>query len=407
MTNSKQKRIVVVLGMHRSGTSAITRSLGLLGIDLGDNLHPPGFDNPKGFWEDKDCLEINEQLLGYYGSAYDKLGFAWRDFDTDPFISALKLKAAQIISSRIAAYDGKWGFKDPRTCRFIRFWRSVFEICKCDVYFIIALRNPLSVALSLEARNRIPIEKGYLLWLQHMLPAVLDSIGVPRLVVDYDLLMESPFLQVARISSMLGLSIIDENSLNFQDYANNFLEKGLRHATSSIADLQCDHRVPPDVITAYQLLLRAAKDDLPLNDESFLNFFQELNARLNAFSAVFSYINAREDETLALYSEIANLKYAVGERDSQIAGLTHELAAYRVQADEFARQIVGLQGELAAAQTHITHQTKELAAYRTQADEFAHQIAGLQGKLTSDQLHITHKLRLLAAKLSQFIQGNR
>ena len=58
-----QQRLIVVLGMHRSGTSAITKSLELLGVGLGSELHPAGFDNPKGFWEDRDCLEINERLL--------------------------------------------------------------------------------------------------------------------------------------------------------------------------------------------------------------------------------------------------------------------------------------------------------------------------------------------------------
>ena len=75
--NDIKSRVIVVLGMHRSGTSAIARSLELLGVGLGDNLHPAGFDNPKGFWEDRACLEINEELLRYFGSAYDRMDLAW------------------------------------------------------------------------------------------------------------------------------------------------------------------------------------------------------------------------------------------------------------------------------------------------------------------------------------------
>jgi len=62
MTQAKS-RVIVVLGMHRSGTSAVTKSLELMGVGLGDKLHPAGFDNPKGFWEDRVCIQINGRFL--------------------------------------------------------------------------------------------------------------------------------------------------------------------------------------------------------------------------------------------------------------------------------------------------------------------------------------------------------
>ncbi|MGX2030828.1 glycoside hydrolase family 99-like domain-containing protein [Methylocaldum gracile] len=355
MNNSKQERIVVVLGMHRSGTSAITRSLDLLGVNLGDNLHPPGFDNPKGFWEDKDCLEINEQLLAYFGSAYDKLSIPSRDSEPDSFITELKSKAVRLITSRIASHNGKWGFKDPRTCRFLGFWRSVFDACGCDVYFVIALRNPLSVALSLEKRNRISIEKGYLLWLEHILPTVLNTIGSPRLVIDYDLLMESPLSQVARISSILGLPTIDEDSPAFQDYANNFLEKALRHTTFSVDDLQLDRRAPIDVVTAYQTLLKAAKDEVSLEDKDFLDCFRELRARFNTFSPVFFYINTLEEQNAAFYTQVTSLDQTVAERDQQIIERAQQISNLNQTIAERDNQIATLHREKDAFETRLNH----------------------------------------------------
>jgi hypothetical protein len=55
------KKIIVVLGMHRSGTSALTRGLSTLGVGLGDTLHPAGSDNPTGFWEDRDIIAFNNK----------------------------------------------------------------------------------------------------------------------------------------------------------------------------------------------------------------------------------------------------------------------------------------------------------------------------------------------------------
>ena len=69
----KNSKLVVVLGMHRSGTSAITRGLEVLGVNLGDNLYPAAIDNPKGFWEDNDFLGINEELLAHLDYSVDRL----------------------------------------------------------------------------------------------------------------------------------------------------------------------------------------------------------------------------------------------------------------------------------------------------------------------------------------------
>ena len=68
------KRVIVVLGMHRSGTSAITRGLQELGADLGPDLMPAAEgDNDKGFWEDMGAYRINERILSKLGSSWDGL----------------------------------------------------------------------------------------------------------------------------------------------------------------------------------------------------------------------------------------------------------------------------------------------------------------------------------------------
>jgi len=66
MSIDQKKRIVVIIGMHRSGTSVIARGLKVLGVTLGDNLMPPGEDNPKGYWEDLDINELNVELLNFF-----------------------------------------------------------------------------------------------------------------------------------------------------------------------------------------------------------------------------------------------------------------------------------------------------------------------------------------------------
>ncbi|MGB5750460.1 MAG: glycosyltransferase [Desulfobacterales bacterium] len=337
------QKVIVVLGMHRSGTSAITRSLELLGVGLGDDLHPAGFDNPKGFWEDRECLEINEELLYYLGSAYDRLDLAWERLKNNPFINKLNTKAKHIIIRKLSENNGLWGFKDPRTCRLLSFWHDVFDSVGCETNYVIVLRNPLSVASSLGKRNNTPFEKSCYLWLQHMLPAVLDSEESPRLVVDYDLLMDAPLKQLFRISEKIRLPILDEDGDAVREYLEDFLDNSLRHTKFSAIDVALDKRVPLDVIGAYQLLLSTSRDESSLESPEICSRFKEIYDRLKAHTPAFSYINTIEveDERIKIYTsiserdgQITKLNQALSERDDQISRLNHELETLRCEFDK-------------------------------------------------------------------------
>ena len=261
---AKPQRLIVVLGMHRSGTSAITKSLELMGVGLGVNLHPAGFDNPTGFWEDRECIDINDELLNYFSSAYDRLNLAWNEVKVDAKISELRLKAVQLISRKLLESQGIWGFKDPRTCRLLNFWNDVFFAVGCEVSFVIAVRNPASVAASLKKRNSIPEEKSYFLWLQHVLPPLISLKDYRKVVVDYDEFLDNPYSQVVRISSSLGLPLPDSQSTLIKNFENNFLENRLRHTSFTEAALALDCRAPSMVAVTYNLLHRLAKDEVSL-----------------------------------------------------------------------------------------------------------------------------------------------
>ena len=66
------KQAVLVLGMHRSGTSAVTRFLNRLGAHLPSKLIPPDADsNVHGFWEPRNIVDIHDELLASAGSSWD------------------------------------------------------------------------------------------------------------------------------------------------------------------------------------------------------------------------------------------------------------------------------------------------------------------------------------------------
>ena len=361
--NPKHGRVIFVLGMHRGGTSAVTRALGSLGVALGDNLVPPGEDNPKGFWEDRDFLAINEELLGHLGSSYDRLAPAWRFVESDPAISALKLRAAQLMMSKAARTAQPWGLKDPRTSRLLRFWRDV--ICSCDlsVSYVIALRNPLSVALSLQKRNHISADKSYILWLQHMLPTVLDTVGFPRVVVDYDLLIDQPSIQIRRMANALDLDTKDEGASAAQA-VEAVLAPELRHFEFAMDHLRLDGRVPEDVGIAYDLLRQVAKDERAIDEAGVQQRFEAMDLHLRAYSSIFRHVNELEDDKIGLYTTL-------GERDSRVSALTQVVSGSEVQIAQLKEELshwketrIGELSQIAAErETHVRALLDRAAGY--------------------------------------------
>lgn len=174
--NSTQKNIFVVLGVARSGTSAIARGLKALGIELGDKMSSGNSKwNAKGFWEDTDIVyQIN-------GKAFSMLDFAPYGIKTlDPAkqtsekLHEVKLAAIELLKQRFTATD-HWGFKDPSTIKLLTFWQNIFHELSIKENYIIALRNPLASAQSYQKVTGSGIEISLLLWLMHIIPAIEET----------------------------------------------------------------------------------------------------------------------------------------------------------------------------------------------------------------------------------------
>jgi hypothetical protein len=296
--------VIVVLGMHRSGTSAVTRSLELLGVGLGGNLHPANFDNPTGFWEDKDCLAINEQLLAALGSAYDQLDIAWENILETPAVAGLRWRAGELLKAKLAEAGGIWGFKDPRTCRLLDFWQAVFTDVGCDVKYLIALRNPASVAASLNHRNGIPFEKSYLLWLQHVMPSATKTVGQARVFTDYDELLAAPYEQLARISHRLGLPLPARDDERVAAFEKEFLNQDLRHSRFTYDDLNHDSRCAPLVRRAYKTFLDCALERANPDSDAVSHQLVSISDELAALKPLIDYVNALESERQDLWADI-------------------------------------------------------------------------------------------------------
>jgi hypothetical protein len=221
-------RAVLLLGMHRSGTSAFARGLGALGVYLGNDFLDAQPENPTGYWEDKGIVALDERLLEALGLKWDDTSALDRRAFERRRVRALRRDAIRYLT-RTFTSTPLWGFKDPRTIRVLPFWQRALRECEVEDSYVVAIRNPRSVAASLYARQAMDADAAYRLWLVHMVPFFTDVIGKPFVVVDYDLLMRDPRAQLARIAHRLGVPF-EAGSVEIDGFVSGFLDPGLRHS---------------------------------------------------------------------------------------------------------------------------------------------------------------------------------
>ena len=147
-------KVLVVLGMHRSGTSLIAQWLQKCGLNMGDQLHGADIGNPEGHFEDVDFLNLHEGILKFYDlSTVGLISHPVRDIN-DRFITEM----TDLVQHKNNAHI-QWGWKEPRTCLFLSNYRSILSNAK---YFIV-VRDYNEVVSSLIKRNLKSWQKKHFL----------------------------------------------------------------------------------------------------------------------------------------------------------------------------------------------------------------------------------------------------
>jgi hypothetical protein len=207
------EKLIIVLGMHRSGTSVLTGILNKMGLPLGDNLMKPTNDNPKGYFENMDFFRFNEMILsGCGGSWYNVNGLSTERM--------LNPKYRKILKSLITKYSthSTFGLKDPRVCVLLPLYESVCEEMGIDIEYVMVTRNKESVINSIHKRDKLPKE--------HVSKLVDSYLKEPMerehiLKLEYESIIEKPEETINKIIDSLPY-------LQHNDEVYNFIDKNLR-----------------------------------------------------------------------------------------------------------------------------------------------------------------------------------
>lgn len=203
---SKRNTAILILGMHRSGTSATAGTLYHLGVSLGKRLLSPDGCNERGYFESHNVLQFNHDLLAALGYTWDDPRELPPDWEASAATKPFRARLREIIEADFAQ-SPLWGVKDPRICRLLPLWLPALHESGARTVVVFVLRNPMEVAGSLIARSpEMTTEHAQLIWLRHNIEAELQSRELPRVSVDYARLIADWRGEVARIGKSLGIN---------------------------------------------------------------------------------------------------------------------------------------------------------------------------------------------------------
>lgn len=347
-----QRVCILVLGMHRSGTSALTHAISLLGAELPKHLLAPNAGNPTGYWEPARLVELHDLMLAEANSRWDD----WRPFA----MSDLPRKRAEFYRTEIVRilfeeFDRAPLFvlKEPRISRFVPLYTDTLQSMGVQLRFVHTSRNPLAVTASLAAREGSTRGFNALLWLRHELDAELATRHMPRVFVSYEALVDQPLQELEKIGRALGIAWPRPIRDAGQDVLTH-LSPTHRHHVADPAILAADSGIPGWVKEAY-LALKALERDV--DDVDALATLDRVRTEFE--SAPSTIGDSLFEELTAQRAVLAEARAATTKGIEEIRRLVETA---RLQAAQFADREAQLQKEAAEETDRRTTNEEEFAA---------------------------------------------
>ncbi|MGN2275043.1 sulfotransferase family protein [Priestia megaterium] len=277
---NEQLKAVCILGMHRSGTSMITRSLNLLGVNLGKGskliMKEEKF-NPKGHWEHKEITLRQQQILKKFSQSWDLQVPLPENWWKSKVIFSLKKRLKQIIMNDFTEKK-LWGWKDPRTSLLLPMWQEIFQELNINPLYVIVVRNPLDVANSLYLRNGFSKEKAFRIWNLYTLSSFIGSEYSSRMVLHYEDFLKNWDIKLKEVAKTLGIIIPEYENLYKSVYS--FINPEFQHSKSSLEDLLKEKEVSKITISLYNLALEIEDSPELLSSSYFKNQIHKMYKEL-------------------------------------------------------------------------------------------------------------------------------
>jgi hypothetical protein len=332
------RQALLVLGMHRSGTSALTGVLQRLGVRVPKTLIPANEHNPAGFGESLALADFHDRLLDCAGSRWD----TWVGLGPDWFDSP---NASQLVDECRSLLTQEFGdaplfvVKDPRLCRLVPFWVRVLQEENIAAAAIVPVRSPFEVARSLEARDRLPREQSLLMWLRHVLDAEFATRHITRSFVGYRDLLNDWKAVANRMSAELQVTWPSQSAAT-ETAVSDFLRHDLCHHFAEIDSEDAAFPLSEWLIRTYEalgVLLRSG------------------NGTSRAYETL-DEVTHEFDRAASLFGPIVETaRSRVADLEGQRNALRQEISTFETERENLSQRVSHLQSERDALKQHSSN----------------------------------------------------
>lgn len=352
------KPIILVLGMHRSGTSLCSHILSALGVDMADDIGARA-SNPGGHWERWEIVDFHDRILGlfnreYAGRFHDfALPIAWW---ADPRVAQIRREVVGFLEQKMG--DGYFGFKDPRTVRLMPMWHQIFNEINLSPKVVLCLRNPAQVARSLNLRDGLDTEIGEYRWLIHIADFFRYVTTFEFCTVEYEGWFEDRLANFNKLQQFLDLKW-HQTEADLDLMLSELIDPAARHD-----DTEHREAKQPLVRLLYKLARRAGHDDAA-------------RGQIAAIVSQFVAFQQLQRPFLRDFEDIARTA-------AKCAEIEQELTALRAIAATAECRANGAEARLAEAMAEIERrrqQITELAKVRDACIEIKEEVVTLRATL--------------------------
>lgn len=350
---------IIVLGMHRSGTSAVAGVLNLMGAYVGapEALMAPQPDNPSGFWERSDIADLNDRVLASADASWWNLaGFDCSRLP-EQAVEAFEVDAANILADLES--HRPWVAKDPRFCLLLPLWLRLLDRPVC----VLVYRDPVEIALSLKERNGFSLTQGVALWEHYMVSALRSSRHDHLVLVSYhDLIADAQATTLDLHRRLRGLGVDGLAPADGHELAA-FVDPDLQHHR----DIQFDGENLLN--NAQSRLARALRDGImPSASDNF-------DVSVGAGDAA---------------ADLAARELVENDARAHIADLEQALAKVRQQLDDRAAHIRQIEEDILASnrlRTDLEHEVSQANAYQRKLEA---EISTLEDQIAEGATYARH-----------------
>ena len=359
------RRALLIAGMHRSGTSALTRTLSLVGGALASRLAGGvAGDNDLGFWEPVEVVALHDRALASAASTWDDVSRFPEGWFASDVGQAFGEELLALLRREFAGVP-LFAIKDPRLCRLVPLWLGVLPRLGVRAQFVMPLRSPAEVAASLKVRNDFPLAKGYLVWLRNVLDAELATREQERVFVSYEDLLKDWRGVVGRIGEVLGihwprLSRVAEAQIE------DFLSPELRRQRADWAEVRRRGDVPHWVVRAQDALLRLAEGDGGAEGE-----LDGVRDELD-----------RADDTYG--RALAGMGFRVDAAEARVRAAEQSLAEASAARDAYSREAERLRGLIASEAERYKGMLERQQEANTRLQETSAELCGTIDRLNAE-----------------------